>query len=87
MYARKELSAIAIVELAGIKKRFDDGIVVHDISFSVELGEIFGLFGPNGAGKTTVISMISCLLTPGADTITVGGASAATPSAWLGLLS
>ncbi|MCY4096040.1 MAG: ATP-binding cassette domain-containing protein [Gammaproteobacteria bacterium] len=32
---------------------------LHDVSFSVEKGEIFSIMGPNGAGKTTVFNLIS----------------------------
>lgn len=32
---------------------------LHEVSFSVEKGEIFSIMGPNGAGKTTVFNLIS----------------------------
>jgi ABC-2 type transport system ATP-binding protein len=32
---------------------------VHDISFRVERGEIFGFLGPNGAGKTTTMRVLT----------------------------
>ena len=32
--------------------------VLHDVSFSVDKGEIFGFVGPNGAGKTTTFKVI-----------------------------
>lgn len=32
---------------------------VHDVSFSVEAGEVFSIVGPNGAGKTTIFNLIS----------------------------
>ncbi len=31
---------------------------LHDLSFNVAQGEIFGLLGPNGAGKTTFLSIL-----------------------------
>ena len=37
----------------GLKKRYGDRWVVHDVSFEVNPGEVVGLLGPNGAGKTT----------------------------------
>jgi branched-chain amino acid transport system ATP-binding protein len=32
---------------------------VQDVSFAVELGEVFSIVGPNGAGKTTIFNLIS----------------------------
>jgi ABC-2 type transport system ATP-binding protein len=35
---------------------------VHEVSFEVPEGEVFGLLGPNGAGKTTTLRMLLGLL-------------------------
>src|SRR5580698_8354430 len=43
-------------------RRFGKFTAVHDVSFRVEKGEIFGFLGPNGSGKTTVIKMLTGLL-------------------------
>jgi branched-chain amino acid transport system ATP-binding protein len=32
---------------------------VHNLSFAVDAGEIFGIAGPNGAGKTTLLNVIA----------------------------
>jgi ABC-2 type transport system ATP-binding protein len=37
---------------------------VHQVSFEVPAGEVFGLLGPNGAGKTTTLRMLLGLLPP-----------------------
>src|SRR3954454_19437134 len=42
----------------GLTKRYDGRVVVHDLSFEVDRGEVFALLGPNGAGKTTTIEII-----------------------------
>jgi ABC-2 type transport system ATP-binding protein len=55
-----------------LRKR-EDVIAVHDVSFTVPTGTIFGLLGPNGAGKTTTIKMLSTLLVPTSGTARVGG--------------
>jgi len=39
-------------------------VAVHDLTLSVQAGEIFGLLGSNGAGKTTTIKMLTTLLPP-----------------------
>ncbi|PWI34035.1 multidrug ABC transporter ATP-binding protein [Vibrio albus] len=53
-----------IVEAQGLTKRFKDFVAVHDNSFSIRRGEIFGLLGPNGAGKSTTFKMMCGLLRP-----------------------
>ena len=45
-------------------KRYKSRNVVHDVSISIEQGEIVGLLGPNGAGKTTSFYMIVGLIKP-----------------------
>ncbi len=41
-----------------LKKRYKTRTVVHDVSFSLNSGEVIGLLGPNGAGKTTCFYMV-----------------------------
>ncbi|KRM87230.1 ATP-binding cassette domain-containing protein [Lacticaseibacillus thailandensis] len=61
------------IEVAHVQKRFGDRVVVHDVSFAVRQGEVFGLLGPNGAGKTTTLKMITTLLRQDGGHITVNG--------------
>jgi ABC-2 type transport system ATP-binding protein len=51
----------AVIEVAGLTKRYKSQTVVDGISFTVGQGEIFGLLGPNGAGKTTAVECIEGL--------------------------
>lgn len=43
---------------------YGDFTALHDASFQVEAGQIFGLLGPNGAGKTSAFRVIATLLEP-----------------------
>lgn len=47
-----------VIEAENLRKKFGDLVAVDGISFSVALGECFGMLGPNGAGKTSTIRMI-----------------------------
>lgn len=47
-----------VITVDKLVKEYGDNIVLKDISFSVEQGEIFGLLGTNGAGKTTTLEII-----------------------------
>lgn len=50
-------------------------LALNDVSFSVDSGEIFGIYGANGAGKTTLIKILSGLLLPAGGTVEIGGHS------------
>lgn len=63
------------IEVKNITKRFNDKLVLDNISLKIEQGEIFGLLGPNGAGKSTLINLIVGLLKPDNGDVIVGGYS------------
>lgn len=50
--------AKSTLTVRGLEKSYGNRQVVHDVSLSVESGEVVGLLGPNGAGKTTSFYMI-----------------------------
>ncbi|RYZ96427.1 MAG: ATP-binding cassette domain-containing protein, partial [Moraxellaceae bacterium] len=41
-----------------LAKSYNKRLVVKDVSFSLQSGQIVGLLGPNGAGKTTSFYML-----------------------------
>ena len=43
------------------------------VSFTVEVGEIFGIIGPNSAGKTSLLRLITRVLTPARGDIVLDG--------------
>ncbi|HEX3931598.1 MAG TPA: ATP-binding cassette domain-containing protein [Nocardioides sp.] len=46
---------------------------VHDLTFSIDAGEMVGYIGPNGAGKSTTIKMLTGILVPTAGVLRVAG--------------
>ena len=64
---------MSIIEVKNITKRFNDKLVLDNVSYEVEQGEIFGFIGPNGAGKSTLINIMTSLLTPDSGTINICG--------------
>ena len=50
------------IEAVGLTKRFGNSVVVDDVSFRIEQGEIFGFLGSNGCGKSTTMKMLTGLL-------------------------
>jgi branched-chain amino acid transport system ATP-binding protein len=53
------VSEPALLEVERVTKRYGGVTANHDVSLSVERGEIVGLIGPNGSGKTTLFSSIA----------------------------
>ena len=53
-----------VIEVEELVKEFNGRRVLHDVTFHVGRGEVFGLLGPNGAGKTTTIRILLGLLEP-----------------------
>lgn len=62
-----------MIEAIGLGKQFRSLTAVHDLSFVVGDGEIFGILGPNGAGKTTSIRMLTGLIAPSQGTAHING--------------
>jgi ABC-2 type transport system ATP-binding protein len=57
-------SPSAIMECAGLSRRFGAVEAVKDFSLTLESGEMFALVGPDGAGKTTILRMLCGVLVP-----------------------
>ena len=54
-------------------KRYGQKEVVHEVSVSMQQGEIVGLLGPNGAGKTTSFYMITGIIKPTSGKVLLDG--------------
>lgn len=48
-----------VVDAANLSKRFDDTVLIEELTFRLPAGGIVGIIGPNGAGKTTLFRMIT----------------------------
>lgn len=49
------------LKIEKLSKRIEDRWILRDVTFSVEKGEIFGIFSVNGNGKTTLLQQINQL--------------------------
>jgi branched-chain amino acid transport system ATP-binding protein/branched-chain amino acid transport system permease protein len=54
----------AILQAAGLTKRYGGLTANNNIDFAVNHGELRGIIGPNGAGKTTFFKMLTCEVPP-----------------------
>jgi branched-chain amino acid transport system ATP-binding protein len=62
-----------MLEVHGVNAFYGASHVLHDLSFSVERGELVALLGRNGAGKTTTLSALMGLVTTRGGEVTVDG--------------
>jgi ABC-2 type transport system ATP-binding protein len=62
-----------MLEVNHAKMMYGQFVAVHDLSFTLKPGQIFGLLGTNGAGKTTTFRMIMGLLEPSEGSVLYNG--------------
>ena len=62
-----------VLQVTNLSKKIRGKQIIHDVSFEVRAGEIFGFLGPNGSGKTTTIRMLVDLIKPTSGQIRICG--------------
>lgn len=64
---------MSYIEVNNVGKKYKDKMLVEDVSFTVEKGEILGIVGLNGSGKTVLLKCICGLMDYSAGSIKVDG--------------
>jgi zinc transport system ATP-binding protein len=62
-----------VIKLENVTYKYNSDLVLEDISFKADEGDLLGIIGPNGAGKTTLFSLILGLVEGYQGKITVFG--------------
>jgi ABC-2 type transport system ATP-binding protein len=62
-----------LLEVSHLRKSFGSTVAVHDLSFHVNAGEVFGLVGPNGAGKSTTMMILAGVRQADGGEVTIDG--------------
>ena len=62
-----------MIATRGLSKKYQDTLVVDDVSINISKGGLTSIIGPNGAGKSTLLSMISRLTPMSAGSVEVDG--------------
>ena len=62
-----------IIRLRNISLSFKNRVILENINFELNQGQILGLLGPNGVGKSTIFNIITGLLKPDHGEIIING--------------
>ncbi|HPA88693.1 MAG TPA: energy-dependent translational throttle protein EttA, partial [Quisquiliibacterium sp.] len=62
----------SVIEFKGVRKGYDDRLLIDDLSFTIPPGAIVGIIGPNGAGKSTLFRMITGRESPDGGEVVIG---------------
>lgn len=63
----------AVIELAGVTKKFGEITALDEINLQLVEGEFFALLGPSGCGKTTLLRLIAGFERPDAGSVVLDG--------------
>ena len=54
----------SIIEFKNISLSYGNRLILDNISFKINQGQIFGMLGPNGVGKSTIFNLLTGLISP-----------------------
>mgnify|MGYP001498651910 FL=1 len=63
----------SIIEFENVTLAYGNRIILDNISFKINEGQIFGMLGPNGVGKSTIFNLITGLISPKHGKIKING--------------
>lgn len=62
-----------MIEFKNVRKDFKSKVVLKDLSFNINKGELVAIIGASGCGKTTTLKMINRLIKPSSGQILING--------------
>ena len=54
----------SIISFENVSLSYGNRLILDNINFKINEGEIFGMLGPNGVGKSTIFNLITGLILP-----------------------
>ena len=63
----------SVIEFESISLAYGNRLILDNINFKINEGQIFGMLGPNGVGKSTIFNLITGLIKPQNGKIKIGG--------------
>ena len=71
--SQRNSAVVDTVQLASVRKCYDDFVAVDDLSLRIKPATIYGLLGPNGAGKTSTLRMMIGITVPDSGRVLILG--------------
>ena len=62
-----------IIEFKNVSLSYGNRLILDNINFKINEGQIFGMLGPNGVGKSTIFNLITGLIYPKHGKILING--------------
>ena len=66
----------SIIEFENVSLAYGNRLILDNINFKINEGQIFGMLGPNGVGKSTIYNLITGLISPKSGKIKIAGEDA-----------
>ena len=63
----------SIIEFENVSLSYGNRLILDNINFKINEGQIFGMLGPNGVGKSTIFNLITGLVLPNSGKIKISG--------------
>ena len=63
----------SIIEFENVSLAYGNRLILDNLSFKINEGQIFGMLGPNGVGKSTIFNLITGLIKPKSGKIKIAG--------------
>ena len=54
----------SLIELENVSLSYGNRLILDNINFKINEGQIFGMLGPNGVGKSSIFNLITGLISP-----------------------
>ena len=62
-----------IIEFENVSLAYGNRLILDNINFKINEGQIFGMLGPNGVGKSTIFNLVTGLISPRSGKIKIAG--------------
>ena len=62
-----------LIDFENVSLAYGNRLILDNISFKINEGQIFGMLGPNGVGKSTIFNLITGLIKPKNGQIKIAG--------------